>query len=301
VHRWRLGTTAAALVLVGGLLAACGNPPGVDGNLTNNWKAMPDAVIPTPPAAACYNVTTDDPTTVTKWPAPVECNTTHTVETSYVGTFTGADAERSSPPSAGSTGRRTAYEKCAEETKGYLGGDWRTGRLDLYVVLPISLHWQGGARWFRCDLMEYKDLNDYEVALRTTSLKGDLGGDRKTALGCVTVTLKANQQVDRVTAAACDSQHNGEFAGVFDHPDGPYPTDAAAASKARLDGCAQVVATYAGVPNDADLTYRIGWYAAGFGEYSWNEGNRGVRCYGISADTLTRAIKGVGPSGLPAD
>jgi hypothetical protein len=303
VHRWRLGTTAAALVLVGGLLAACGNPPGVDGNLTNNWKAMSDAVIPTPSAGACYSITTDDPGSVTKWPQPVDCTASHTVETAYVGTFSGGDAEGSSPPSAGSAGRRTAYEKCATEAKSYLGDDWRAGRLDLFVVLPIALHWQGGARWYRCDLMEYKDLNDYDVVPRTASLKGGLSGDRPVGLKCFTVVVNATNKnrVDRLDPVTCDRSHTAEYAGTFDLPDTPYPTDATALAKARLDGCGQVVATYAAVPNDADLSYRIGWYANGFGEYSWNEGNRGVRCYGISSDTLNKSIKGIGPSGLPAD
>jgi hypothetical protein len=301
VQRWRLATTAAAVVLVGGLMAGCGNPPGVDGNLTNNWKAMPDAAIPTPPAGACYNVTTDDPSTVTKWPAPVDCATTHTVETAHVGTFTGADAERSAPPSSGSEGRRAAYEKCAAEAKTFLGDDWRTGRLDLFVVLPIALHWQGGARWFRCDLMEYKDLDDYQVVLRTTSMKDGLTGDRPVGLSCITVTVTSDNKIDRMTPAACNTQHNGEFAGVFDLPDGPYPTDRAAASKARLDGCGQVVAAFAALPNDANLQDRIGWIATPFSEVEWNLGNRGVRCYAHSADPLNQSVKGAGPSVLPID
>jgi hypothetical protein len=302
--RRRGRATAAAtvgLAVVALLLGACSNPAGVDGNLVNDWKAMPEAVIPTPPAEACYNQTTDDPGSVTKWPAPVDCATTHTVETAYVGTFAGEEAERSSPPSSGSAGRRAAYEKCAAEAKTYLGEDWRTGRLDLFVVLPIALHWQGGARWYRCDLMEYKDLDDYQVVLRTASLKGALAGDRPVGLGCITVTVNASNQIDRMTPAACDSAHNGEFAGVFELPDGPYPTDRTAASKARLDGCGKVVATYAALPSDASLQDRIGWIATPFNEVEWGLGNRGVRCYAHSADPLNRTIKGAGPSALPID
>jgi hypothetical protein len=300
VHRWRLGTTAAALVLVGGLLAACGKPPGVDGNLVNNWNVMPDAKIPVPAAAACYNVQTDDPSTVTKWPQAVDCTASHTVETAYVGTFTGADAEGASPPSAGSAGRRTAYETCAAEAKTYLGDDWRAGRIDLFVVLPIALHWQGGARYFRCDLVEYKDLNDYEIVARTASMKGGLTGERPVGLGCFTVTVTSDNRVDKMNPVACTSPHTAEFAGVYDLPDGPYPNDAAAA-KARLDACGPVVAAYAGVPNDADLTYRIGWIAIRFSQVEWEMGNRGVRCYGNKSSNVTKSIKGVGPGGLPAD
>jgi hypothetical protein len=281
-------------------LSACGNPPGTDGNLTNNWKAMPAAAIPTPAASACYNVTTDDPTTVTKWPAPVECATAHTVETVFVGRFTGDEASQASAPSSGSAGRRTAYETCATEAKTYLGEDWRTGRLELSVVLPIALHWQGGARWFRCDMMEYKDLNDYEVVPRTASLKGGLTGDRPVGLGCLAIAVASGNRVGNMVPTACTAPHNGEFAGVYDLPDGPYPSGEAA-RKARLDGCAPVIAGYAGVPNDAELTFRVGWISSPFSEVEWGLGNRGVRCYAHKSTNLTKSIKGAGPAGLPAD
>jgi hypothetical protein len=298
-RRVRLGSIAVAGVVTL-LLSACGNPAGTDGDLTNNWKAMPDAVIPTPEAGACYSITTDNPASVTKWPAPVECTAAHTVETVYVGQFTGDEAKESSAPSTGSPGRRRAYEACATEAKTFLGEDWRTGRLELSVVLPIALHWQGGARWFRCDMMEYKDLDDYEVVSRTASLKGGLSGDRPVGLGCIAVTT-TNNRIDKMTPVSCTSPHNGEFAGVYDLPDGPYPTDREAASKARLDGCAPVIAAFAGVPNDADLSFRTGWISSPFTEIEWGLGNRGVRCYAHKSSNLTKSIKGVGPSGLPAD
>jgi hypothetical protein len=279
------------------LLSACGNPAGTDGSLVNNWKAMSDAVIPTPASGACYSIETDDPASVTKWPQPVECTAAHTVETVFVGQFTGEDANQASAPSNGSAGRRKAYEECAAQAKTYLGEDWRTGRLELAVVLPIALHWQGGARWFRCDTMEYKDLNDYQVVQRTASLKGGLTGDRAVGLSCMAVTITSDNKVGDMNPIACTSQHNAEFAGVYDLPDGPYPTD----PKVRLDGCAPVVAAFAGVPNDAELTYRIGWISSPFSEIEWGLGNRGVRCYASSSDPLTKSIKGIGPGGLPAD
>jgi Septum formation len=287
----------AVLGMAALLLSACGNPAGTDGNLTNNWKAMADAVIPTPKAGSCYNVETDDPASVTKWPVPVECTTTHTVETAYVGAFTGDDANQSSAPSNGSAGRRKAYEQCAAEAKTFLGDDWRAGRLELTVVLPIALHWQGGARWFRCDLMEYKDLNNYEVVKRTASLKGGLSGDRPVGLSCMAITITSDNKVGDMNPVACTTAHNGEFAGVYDLPDGPFPTD----PKVRLDGCAPVVAAFANVPNDADLSYRTGWISSPFSEVDWGLGNRGVRCYAHKSTNMTKSIKGVGPAGLPAD
>jgi hypothetical protein len=282
-------------------LSACGPPPGIDGNLVNNWASMPDAVIPVPSAAVCYDVATDDPTSVTKWPAPVDCGLAHTVETAHVGTIEGDDAQAASAPASGSAGRRSAYEKCAAEAKTYLGDDWRTGRLDLVVVFPITLHWQAGARYYRCDLIEYKDLDEYGVVSRTASLKGALTGERSVGLSCMNVTQTAAGRIDKMLPIACGTAHNGEFAGIFDQPDGAYPTDAAAASKARLDGCAKVVAAFAGVPNDRDLQARIGWIALPFSQIEWGLGNRGVRCYANSSDKLTGSIKGAGPGKLPID
>jgi hypothetical protein len=295
-------TSAAVLTALALAVSACGKPPGIDGDLVNGWKAMPDPTIPTPPVGACYNLDTDDPASVTKWPAPVDCTAEHTVETIFVGSFTGADAERDAPPSSGSPGRRAAYEKCAAEAKTYLGEDWRSGRLSLAVVLPIGLHWQSAARWYRCDMMEYTNFYDDQVVRRTASLKGSLTADRPVGLSCLNVKLTANNtKIEKMTPTACDAAHNAEFAGVFDLPDGPYPTDAEAAKKARLDGCGAVVATYTAVPQDANLQSRIGWISSPFSQVDWDLGNRGVRCYAHSSETLNKSIKGAGPSVLPVD
>jgi hypothetical protein len=294
-------TWAVLLVTAALVLGACGKPAGIDGKLVNTWAAMGDAAIAVPPAGACYDVTTDDPSSVTKWPAPVDCTAAHSVETAFVGTFDGEVAQAGSPPAAGSAGRRTAYEKCAAEAKTFLGDDWRTGRLDLIVVLPITLHWQAGARYYRCDLMEYKDLDDYQVVSRTSSLRNALTGERAVGLSCVAVTQTADGKIDKMTPTPCASNHNGEFAGVFDLPDGPYPTDAAAVSKARLDGCGAKVAEFAAVPNDKDLQTRIGWIASPFSQVEWALGNRGVRCYAHSSDNLAGTIKGGGNAKLPVD
>src|SRR5438105_10362075 len=92
---------AVAMLVIGG----CGSPTGTDGSLINQWQAMPEAKIPVPASGACYSVP-GDPTSLTKWPEPVDCGVSHTVETIYVGTFTGEDFDRTSPPPSGGPGRR---------------------------------------------------------------------------------------------------------------------------------------------------------------------------------------------------
>jgi len=279
-------------------LSGCGKPAGVDGNLINGWALPAEPKIPVPTAPACYNVAAEDPTDVQKWPEAVDCATTHTVETIYVGQFTGDAAQQSSPPPSGGPDRRSAFAQCTSSAKDYLGGDWRAGRAELFLVLPIELHWDAGARWFRCDVVEYKDLESYSIVDRQTSMKGALSGTGDLLLGCATVAASGDS-IDTVLPSPCSAAHNGEFTGVFDNPDGDYPADSAARSKANLDGCRGIVAAYTGIPNDKDFQYRVGQVASPFSKASWELGNRGVRCYVWTPKTFTNSLKGVGVGGLP--
>jgi hypothetical protein len=165
--------------------------------------------------------------------------------------------------------------------------------------VPISQQWEAGARWYRCDVQEYKDLQDYQVLDRTTSLKGGLVGSADLKLGCMTITETSAQEIDKILPVACSSAHNGEFAGVWDAPDGAYPTDANARKTANLNGCRAIVAAYAGIPNDSNFTYRTGQVATPFNKASWELGNRGVRCYIWLNKNVSNSLKGVGTGGLP--
>ena len=288
---------AATAVLV---LAGCGKPAGTDGDLTNGWAMLPAAKIVVPTAPACYTADDDDLTTITKWPEATDCTKSHNVELIYVGQFSDADASSSSgPPASGSPGRRTAYETCASQAKTYLGADWRAGRLELTLDVPISQQWEAGARWYRCDVQEYKDLQNYEVLDRTASLKSGLVGSAELKLSCMTITETSAQEIDKILPVACSTSHNGEFAGVWDAPDGPYPTDANARKTANLNGCRGVVASYAGIPNDSNFTYRTGQVATPFNKAAWELGNRGVRCYIWLNKNVSNSLKGVGTGGLP--
>jgi hypothetical protein len=281
-------------------LTGCGKPAGTDGNLTNGWAMLPEAKIAVPTAPACYTATEEDLTTITKWPAPVDCTSSHNVELIHVGQFTGSDADNTSgAPASGSSGRRKAYEECAEKAKEFLGADWREGRLELTLDVPIPQQWEAGARWYRCDLQEYKDLEDYAVATRFTSLKGALSGDKsEPRIGCLTIT-EAGSEIDKMLPIACTSPHNGEFAGVWEAPDGTYNPDAAARRAANLAGCRGVVSAYAGIPNDSNFTYRTGQVTTPFNKASWELGNRGVRCYIWLNKNVSNSLKGVGTGGLP--
>jgi hypothetical protein len=287
---------ASAAVL---LLAGCGGrPPGVDGNLTNNWPAMPDAKLPVPAAQACYPEVGVSPGAA-KLPGPVDCATPHNLETIHVGTFTGEVAAGDTVPPEGSAPRQQAYEDCTRATRDLTGGDWRAGRIGLDLVLPTAGQWEAEARWYRCDLVEFKDLESYDVATRTGSLKGGLAGDRPVALGCFNVATKGDA-VDTMQAADCATGHNAEFAGVWEAPAGTYPSDPGKREQAQIDGCRKVVASFAGIADDDKFRYRVGQITYGFGKADWDLGNRGVRCYiWMEGKSFTRSLKGTGPNGLP--
>jgi hypothetical protein len=297
---YRVVGAAVLAVVSAAALTACGKPAGVDGNLTNGWAMLPEAKIAVPVAPACYSTPEDDVTSITKWPEPVECTASHNVELIYVGQFTGSDADGSSAPSSGSPGLKKAYEECAARAKTFLGDDWRTGSLALTLDVPIAQQWDAGARYYRCDLQQYKDLETYAVADRTSSLKDSLKDAASDAhLGCLTVTETAAQAIDKMLPIACTSAHNGEFAGIFDNPDGNYPDDANARKTANLNGCRGVVSAYAGIPNDTNFTYRTGQVAIPFTKASWEQGNRGVRCYIWLNKNVSKSLKGAGTGGLP--
>jgi hypothetical protein len=283
----------AGLALVG-----CGNPAGVDGDLTNNWSAMPEAKLTEPVDHACYSVQTDDPAGVTRWPPAVDCTAGHTVETIHVGRFTGDDASRDIPPPVGGPARRKAYEECGASAAAFFGGDWRTGRLDLLLVTPIALHWEAGARWFRCDTVEYQDLDAFAIASRTASLQGALTGTRPFGLTCFNLVSKGDT-VDSATAVACTSPHDAEFAGIFDAPDGPWVSDDKQRQDAQSKGCYGVIARFAGVPNDGNLPARTGYVTGSFAKADWELGNRGTRCYLMPGEKHSRSLRGAGTSGLP--
>jgi hypothetical protein len=294
----RIVLSAVALSGVVLMAAGCANPPGVDGNLTNNWPKLTEAKVPVPAEKVCYQVSTDNPPDVTKWPPSVKCTESHTVETVHVGAFTGDDASRTSTPPTGGPGRRKAYEDCAASAKTFLGDDWRVGRDELFLSVPTDTQWEAGARYYRCDLVEYKDLDTFEIVNRTSSMEGVLGGSKALGLFCFAATEK-NGSVDTMTATDCTAAHNSEFTGVWDAPDQAFPDDATARRNLEFGGCKTVTAAYTGIPNDSNFQYRTGQITFPFTKGDWDLGNRGVRCYMLLNKNVNRSMKGAGTAGLP--
>jgi hypothetical protein len=294
MRRW---LTSVALGGVAALaLAGCVNPAGVDGDLTDDWAAFDEPTVFVPVAGTCHPRFQEIGFLSTY--QPVDCGDTHTVETVHLGTFPGKDAERSTPPPAGSPGMRAAFRECDKKATGMLGADWRTGRLTLSVVPPSSYAWTGGARWYRCDLSEIESLDNNDLVARTSSLKDALRGPSPLSYGCFAPKL-VDDEVEEMKAVVCSKPHRSEFAGIYTAPDVSY--DAFEKSDERVrKGCLAVIASFAKVPNDGDLRYRTGWISYYPREDEWKAGDRGVHCFlWIGDRNLTRSLKRAGTKGLP--
>ena len=281
-------------------LAAAGEPAGVDGDLVNGWPAVGEPTSFTPPAGVCHRAEFADSASRDDF-APVDCGQSHLTETIHVGTFTGAAASASAPPAKGTAHYRAAYGECDRRARRFLGQDFRYGRLWLGVTLPSAAGWRGGSRWYRCELGEATDVENYQEGLvtRSASLKGALTGTSPLALTCYQVKAGRGGDIDSMKPAACNRSHNSEFAGVHVVAGSAYPSKPADWTAIHT-GCRKVIARFARVPDDGDLKYRTGTVVVPAAREDWLAGNRGVRCYLYLSDrTFTKSLKGAGTRGLP--
>ena len=297
--RTRLGLAAALslLILVAG---GCGKPTGVDGNLVNGWESIGEPTGFTPVTETCHLA--NFATTGTRGTyEEVACTLKHRTETVYVGTYEGPAAESATPPGKGSAGARAAYQTCDDQTTEFVGAPWRTGRLWIGVTQPSPAAWTGGARWFRCEVLEISSIeDDGGLVMRLGSLKGALAPSGSSLrLTCYAIQLDSAGAIDTMPAAGCRSGHNAEFVGIWKAANLDYPSEDAQWAKFH-DGCRELIATYVDVPDDKDLQYRTGVVSLPGGEDVWALGDRGVRCYmWLDGAELTKSLKGVGTKGLP--
>ncbi|MEH0823583.1 MULTISPECIES: septum formation family protein [Micromonospora] len=284
-----------AAMVASAALTGCAGTGGLDGDLTDDWAAM---AVPGPftPAAGVCQVADFTPSVGLAAYAPVGCELPHRVETVHVGAFT---ADRPAPPPLTSPELRTAFADCDKRASGYVGDDWRAGRLRLAVAVPTGAGWTAGSRWYRCDLTELTTVEAAAtVVTRTGSLRDALKTPSPLRLGCQRTGRDAGR-VQRLTPVDCAVAHDAEFVGVWAAPDRPYP------KKPEdwvplYDGCFGVIARYAGVPADAFLRYRSDVVVRPPAAGRWAVGDRGVRCYlWLSDRTVTTSLKGAGPAALP--
>lgn len=298
MRRLWLGATTAVAAL---LLAACGGedlPDGMDGTVANDWGTFSEVVQFVPDEAVCHQTAYQATAPATEY-EPVACDEPHLVETVYVGTFEGDAAELDAPPDPDSGEHRAAYRECDEQATEYLGDGFREARLWLGVALPSAAGWEGGARWFRCELMEVESVYGDAVE-REGSLAGALEGDSDLRLGCYQVAVD-DGVVSELTPVACDQDHQAEFVGVWRADGNGYPDPDDGESEERVyDGCRSQVADYVDLPDDGDLIYRTGTIADWMSEQDWAAGDRAFRCYLWLPDSeLTSSLRDAGADALP--
>jgi hypothetical protein len=292
------------LVALVALLAGCGGPAGVDGDLVDDWAAVGEPASFVPAAGTCHAAlqpgaslggrisvrghVVDGPLATYE---PGACSARHEVETVHIGTF--ADAG-DALPAAGSTAVRAAFADCDAKAKQFVGGDWRGARIHLWIVLPTAANWSGGGRWYRCDLGELATVDHEAPTARTTTLKDSVS---TLGLGCFVPKI-VRDEVNTMDAVPCAKPHRVEFVGIRTAPDTPYADFAGADARAH-GACRDVVATYARLPKDQNLEYRAGTIIYPPSEEQWEDGNRGVKCFLWNDRDLRRSVKGAGPSALP--
>lgn len=296
VRRWlALALGGITVLVVGG----CGRlPDGVDGDLVDQWTGLPEPVGFVPDSGVCHPDSYRRTAPLAEY-RPVGCDQPHQVETVYVGEFTGDAADRDSPPGPRSGHSRRAYRECEERVEEFLGADFRYGWLWLGVAVPSEEGWQGGARWYRCDLMELEPGYGDPVQ-RSGSLADALAGESDLWLGCYQVSVDEDDgTVTEMTTVACTETHQAEFVGVWRAELDDYPSSGDAEAQVE-QGCWEQVAEYVDLPVDSDLPARTGTIVDWMSERDWDAGDRAFRCYLWLPDgELTESLAGAGPDALP--
>lgn len=302
--RSRTGNLTRTTAVVGGALllalAACSDlPEGVDGDLTGGWEELPDPSTFRPASEVCYEEAYR-PTASVEHYRPIDCDQPHLVETAHVATFTGEAGEREAPPAPDEWEWRAAFAQCEERVAEFLGAEHRYGRVWLGVAVPTEEAWDGGARWFRCDLSELAEVSS-EPVMREGSLAGALADrDSDLRLGCFQVDVGGGVVAEKLPVP-CDEPHQAEFVGTWRAPDGAYPdADDSGAVDEVYTGCRSRIAAYTDIPDDGDVRFRVGAIVDWLSEQDWDAGNRSFRCYlWVSDGELTTSLRDAGTDELP--
>ncbi|MBB5873188.1 hypothetical protein F4553_006622 [Allocatelliglobosispora scoriae] len=277
-----------------GSLAACtsGPPAGTDGDLADNWGSLPPAVAYLPTAGTCDSSTPGPVAAI--WNAhPVACTGEHNGETVYVSQLSGAVASLPVPPKADNPGLLPAWRDCDREATTFVGRPWSDARLELYLVLPTENAWKSGSHWFRCDLNEVKDVDDYLPTSRTGSLQAPL--DPKLLIGCLQTTSDKNDLIVKEVVVACTAKHNAEYVGSIWSTLAAYPTKDTQ-FRPLFNACYSKIDAYVGMKNTRTGTF----IARAASDDQWKAGYRVVRCYlWLDKKTMSKSAKGTKGKGVP--
>lgn len=259
-RRSLVATAATGLalgLLLAGLLSACGE------------KASPAATDTPPKLGECRVLAPEDVVEPSNATEPVECAEPHTAETFAVGQlpdrFEDADYDDEDLGA-------WAYETCSQAFMDFLGAD---ESLVMRTVVswawfrPTEDAWDGGARWYRCDIVGGGEQSKEYVDLPPTA-KGLLLGrpqdkwmvcaDGPTVAGSVKVPCTEPHLWRAVTTIALGEKGDD------------YPGDRVVEVTTR-DFCSKSVGAWLNYPVDYDFGYT--W----FHEAEWDAGNRRSVCW----------------------
>ncbi|ASW54693.1 septum formation family protein [Plantactinospora sp. KBS50] len=293
MRRCRAAALAVLAVLV---CTACRAPAGVDRDLTDDWPAVPAALPFVPTAGACHPERGDAGVAEER---RVDCGQPHDTETVLAGTLRGPDVTAAAPPAPGSAVLRDTRARCDRAASALLGGDWHGGRLNMDVLLPSRDAWSKGARWFRCDLYEtYRLGSDSGIPRpREGSFAGALRPGSPLAHTCFR-SERSGSRLTSLVAASCTAPHDVEFAGVYTAPAGePRSTMSEDPDRVRTR-CRDVIARFADAPAP-EVARRIGLAWRPPSGLDWRDGDRGVLCFLLTNQKLSRSLRGAGSAGLP--
>ena len=244
---------AASVVLVG-----CGS----DG-------AVPAADSKPPALGACRVLGPDDVADPANSTDAVECGEKHTAETFAVGDLPEqfADADYDDDKLGA-----WAYTTCSKAFMDFLGAD---ESLVMRTVVswawfrPSQEAWDGGARWYRCDVVGGGEQSKELVDLPTTA-KGLLLGKPKDEWS----VCADGETVSGSVKVPCTEPHNWRAVTTIalGEKGDAYPGDRMVEVTTR-DYCSKSVGAWLNYPVDYDFGYT--W----FHEAEWQAGNRRSVCW----------------------
>ena len=283
------GLRIAATALIVGLLGGCGAAVG-DGDVIDDWPEMAAAKPKLPPSQTCYQTTSiTDPRAIDTWGiTPKPCAESHVVETFHVGEL---PATVTTIPVLGDTPYRAAYSECEVKAKEFLGAEWYSGRLVLNLSVPGTRQWEGGGRWFKCELIETVLLSG-DIATREGSLAGALTGAAPLAQRCGNMTGGTTAGTwEDLTPVDCADPHDAEFTGVFQLTGAEPPTDAQLDT--LYENCWDVVSRYLNGTKDRIQVGYLSWSVA---DAHWKRGDNWARCYAWAGENkkMVGSVKGIG-------
>jgi hypothetical protein len=101
-------------------------------------------------------------------------------------------------------------------------------------------------------------------------------------------------------AVDCAKAHDAEFAGLWTAPG--ITLDELNSGTRAATGCRSTIATWAKLPDDDDLQYRIGHLSFAPTPSEWDHGIRSVRCFlWMEKKGMTGSYRGAGPRKLPVN